>query len=107
MNKKPTKADIYFIQKNPEGLDVTGLVKVTGLTNTQVNNILKKIPVVQAEQVPSKPGKTQFEKASITQTGKGRGGIFVMTEGASQIGDDSRGANKPKDTSSFICKAKK
>lgn len=101
--KKANKADIYFIESNPENLDVVKLAKVTGLTNTQVKNILAKVKeetVVHRNNI-----ETQFDKSVAKH--KNRNGVLMMTEGASQIIDSSRSSNIPKDTSSFITKARK
>lgn len=99
--KKATKADIHYIQTNPEELGVAELAKETGLTNTQVKNILGK---VEKEAASPAKGAGQFDK--LLGKHKSRKGVVVMTEGASQLADESRVANKPRDTSSFITKAR-
>jgi len=99
--KKPTEADVFFIKSNKDK-DLVVLTKATGLTNTQVKNLLnkenEKLGVTQA-----KP-KSQFEMSLAKH--KDRKGVVMMTEGASQASDDARTGNKAKDTSSYISKAR-
>lgn len=98
--RKPVESDIYFINSHRE-LAPNDLVKATGLTLNQVKKILEVAPEVTEKT--TKP-ESQFLKSAMRRTGKGNHGVFVMTEGASQVVDETRKVGK--DTSSYICKAK-
>lgn len=100
--KKPTVADIYYVNQNSK-LGVSELAKATGLTNSQIKNLLAK--EVKGIEISPPKGKSQFD-LSIAKHPT-RKGVVMMTEGASQVTDDARSANKSKDTSSFITKAKR
>lgn len=100
--KKATPADVFYIQQNPENLEVGELAKATGLSNTQVKTILAKVESTKVEKV--EPKVTQFDR--LVGKHKDRKGVVVMTQGASELIDASRQANKPKDTSSYISKAR-
>lgn len=100
--KKPTTADIYYVSQNSK-LGVLELSKATGLTNSQIKNLLAK--EVKGIEISPPKGKSQFDTSLAKHPT--RKGVVMMTEGASQAADDSRSANKAKDTSSFITKAKR
>lgn len=100
--KKPTAADIYYVEKNSK-LGVSELAKATGLTNSQIKNLL--LPQTKGLEISPPKGKSQFDTSLAKHPS--RKGVVMMTEGASQAADDSRTSNKAKDTSSFITKAKR
>lgn len=107
--KRATKADVFYIQNNPENLDVPALAKITGLSNSQINRIIAQKPESQElpESQSQSKSETQFLKSSIRVSQAGKHKVFVMTQGASEVADASRQTNQPKDNSKHICKARK
>jgi hypothetical protein len=98
---KATKSDTLYVTQNPENLSPEDLSKELGLRLSVIQDILEQKP----KSVGTVKPVSQFSKNMITSTERGRKGVAVMTQGASEVIDETR-VTKKKDTSSFITTVK-
>lgn len=104
MKKKSelTEPELYFIIHSSDSLE--DIAEKVGCSKRTVSLIREKNPVTNTAIVQEEDKSSQFMKSVKSPVRDGKDSVYIMTEGASNIVDDTTKKKKGIDTSGFITK---